>query len=288
MGDDLLRGGALMLLATVMFSVSDTMAKYVTAGLGVPPVELAAIRYGVFVGMASVPFLRRRRASLRTRRPGLQVLRGLGVGGSAIAFIASLGTLPIAEATAINFVTPLLITVLAIPVLGEVVRPASWAAVLVGFCGMLVVVRPGLGGFHPAAGLVLVSSLCWCVGMLVTRRMAGTERSDVTLFWTAATGLVLLLAALPFFLQPLGGRQVALCVAVGVVASLGQWFALLAYRQARATALAPLTYAQLIWSSLGGMLVFGTMPDRWVVVGAVVIAGSGLAVVRMERARVRG
>lgn len=286
MGDDLLRGGALMMLATVMFSVSDTMAKYVTTRLGVPPVELAAIRYAVFVGLAALPFLRRRRASLRSRRPGLQVLRGLGVVGSAITFIVSLGSMPIAEATAINFVTPLLITVLAIPVLGEVVRPAGWAAVLVGFCGVLIVVRPGLGGFRPAAGLVLVSSLCWCVAMLVTRHMAGTERSDVTLFWTAASGLAVLLCALPFFLVPLSGRQVALCLAVGVVASTGQWLALLAYRRARATVLAPLTYAQLIWSSVGGLVVFGAVPDRWVLVGAVVIAASGVAVVRIERARV--
>ena len=92
------------------------------------------------------------------------VIRGIGIVGSAIAFILSLGYLPVAEATAINFVTPLLITVLAIPVLGETVRPQGWAAVLVGFAGVLVVVRPGLGGLHPAALLVVLSSLCWCVG----------------------------------------------------------------------------------------------------------------------------
>ena len=283
MKDDLLPGILLMLGATVLFSTSDVMAKYVTES--VPAVELAVIRYAVFVLMAGVPFLRRRRPSLRSRRPGLQVLRGVGVAGSAIFFILSLGSLPVAEATAINFVTPLIITVLAIPVLGEVVRPAGWGAVAAGFVGVLVVVRPGLGGLHPAAGLVLVSSLFWCMAMLITRRMAGIDRTDVTLLWTAGTGFVLLAAALPFFLAPLGAGQLGFCILVGVVASGGQWCALLAYRRTRATVLAPLSYAQLIWSTGLGFLVFGTVPDRFVFVGAAIIAGSGLLVVQLERRR---
>lgn len=283
MQDNFLRGASFMLLATVLFSLSDAMAKFVTET--VPAVELAAIRYGVFVLLAAAPFLRHRRLSMRSRRPALQVLRGVGVVGSAVFFILSLGTLPIAEATAVNFVTPLLITVLAIPVLGESVRPRGWAAVALGFAGMLVVVRPGLGGFHPAAGLVLLSSLMWSVAMLVTRRLAGIDRTEVTLLWTAGTGLALLLAALPFFLRPMPPAMFGLCLLVGVVASGGQWLALLAYRQARASAIAPLTYAQLLWSSTLGWAVFGTAPDRWMLVGALVIAGSGLYVLQGERQR---
>ena len=182
MADNHLRGGALMLGATVLFSISDVMAKYLTERI--PAVEFATIRYAVFVVMAGSVLLRPGRASLRSRRPVLQVVRGVGVVGSAVAFILSLGSLPIAEATALNFITPLLITVLAIPVLGEVVRPQGWLAVLAGFAGMLVVVRPGLGGFHPAALLVVVSSLFWCMAMLVTRQLAGVDRSGVTLLWT--------------------------------------------------------------------------------------------------------
>lgn len=284
MADNLLRGGAFMLGATVLFSVSDTMAKYVTQS--VPAIEMATIRYAVFVAMAGSPLLGRRRTSLRSRRPMLQVVRGVSVVGSAVAFILSLGYLPIAEATALNFITPLLITVLAIPVLGETVSAQGWLAVLIGFLGMLVVVRPGMGGLHPAALLVVLSSLCWCVGMLVTRRLVGVDRSSVTLFWTASTGFVMLLCAVPFFLTPLTLRQVGFCLAVGVVASGGQWFAVLAYRYGRATVLAPLTYAQLIWSSVLGLAVFGTVPDRWTLIGAVIIAASGLYVVQLERRRV--
>jgi drug/metabolite transporter (DMT)-like permease len=284
MPDNFLRGGALMLAASLLFSLSDTMAKYITQS--VPTIELAAIRYTVFVLMAAAPLLRDRRVSMRSRRPKLQILRGLCLVGSALFFILSLAHLPIAEATAINFITPLLITALAVPVLGEVVRPQGWIAVVIGFIGMLVVVRPGLHGLHPSALLVLLSSLCWCVAMLVTRQLVGIDRSGVTVLWSAATGLILLLTLLPFFLAPMSWRLFGLCLTVGVVASSGQWLAILAYRYARATALAPLGYAQLIWSSVLGLIVFGSVPDHFVVIGAVIIALSGLYVVHLERVRV--
>jgi len=267
-----------MLAATLLFSLSDTMAKYITQS--VPAVQLAALRYAVFVIMAASPLLRSRRLSMRSRRPMLQVLRGVSVVGSALCFILSLAHLPIAEATAINFITLLLITALAVPVLGEVVRLQGWIAVLV--------VRPGVHGLQPAALLVLLSSLCWSVVMLVTRQLAGIDRSGVTLLWTAVTGLTLLTAVLPFFLAPMTWPLAGLSVALEVVASAGQWLAVLAYRHARATALAPLGYAQLIWSSVLGLLVFGSVPDRWVLVGAVIIALSGVSIVHLERARVAG
>ena len=273
-----------MLAATLLFSLSDTMAKYVTQS--VPAVELATIRYAVFVLMAASPLLRDRRVSLRSRRPMLQILRGIGVVGSALCFILSLAHLPIAEASAINFITPLLITALAVPVLGETVGAKAWVAVGVGFVGMLIVVRPGIHGLHPAALMVVLSSLFWSVAMLVTRMLAGVDRSSVTLLWTAMTGLVLLATVLPFFVAPMTGELAWLSIAVGVVASSGQWCAVLAYRHARATVLAPLGYAQLIWSSVLGLIVFGNVPDRYVVIGAVIIAFSGVYVVQLERVRV--
>ena len=273
-----------MLAATLLFSLSDTMAKYVTQS--VPTVELATIRYAVFVLMAASPMLRNHRVSMQSRRPMLQILRGVSVVGSALFFVLSLAHLPIADATAINFITPLLITALAVPVLGEVVRLQGWIAVVVGFLGVLIVVRPGSHGLQPSALLVLLSSLCWCIGMLVTRKLVGIDRSGVTLLWTAVTGFMLLLTVLPFFLAPMSWPLAGLCVAVGVVASTGQWLAVLAYRYARVTVLAPLTYVQLIWSSALGLVVFGALPDRWVLVGAVIIMLSGVYVVQLERTRV--
>lgn len=283
MRDDFMRGCAILLAATVMFSISDTMAKYLTESL--PPVEFAFFRYLVFVAMALIPYLRRNRPPAHSRRPSLQVVRAIGVVGSAICFILSLGTLPVAEATAINFITPLIITVFAIPVLGEVVTGRGWLAVLLGFVGMLVVVRPGAGAFHPAAGLVVLSSMFWATAILATRKLAAIDRSEVTLLWTSTIGFLAMAAALPFFWRPPSWTELVLCLAVGVVASAGQFGSVIAYRYARATALAPLTYLQLIWSSALGYLVFGSVPDRWIYVGALIIAASGLYIVRIERSR---
>lgn len=267
----------------MLFSTSDTMAKFLVGS--VPAVEIGWIRYSVFVVLAASPMLRDRRTSFRTRRPRLQVARGLGIVSSAIFFILSLGYLPIAEATALNFISPLLITLMAIPFLKEVVRWQGWIAIGVGFAGMLIVVRPGVGGLHPAAGLVLLSALSWCSAMIITRMMAGVERPVVTLFWTAVTGWTVLTLALPFSLARISPAHLALTLVVGVVASSGQFLAILAYRHAKPTTLAPITYAQLIWSAVLGYFTFGTVPDGWTVLGAVIIAASGFYVVGGERRR---
>ncbi len=285
MKENLLWGCACLIGATMLFSGSDTMAKYLVGSL--PAVEIAWIRYCVFVTIALLPMARDRRMSFHSRRPLLQIVRGLGIVGSALFFILSLGRLPIAEATALNFVTPLLITIVAIPVLKEVVRPKAWVAIGIGFAGMLVVVRPGVGGLHPAALLVLMSALCWCIAMIITRMMAGIERPLVTLLWTAVTGWVLLTLLLPFSLAALTWPQFGLALLLGLVASSGQFLAILAYRYAKPTILAPIGYAQLIWSATLGYLVFGNAPDRWVLIGAVIIALSGFYVVNSERTRQR-
>ncbi len=285
MTENPLRGIALMIGATIFFSLSDTMAKYLVGD--VPAVEIAWIRYLVFLLMALVPVLRQGRSGARTRKPVLQVARGLGIIISALFFILALASLPMAEAASFSFASPLFITLLAVPLLGERVGPGGWAAVLVGFAGVLVVARPGTGGFHPAAGLVLISSLGWAAAMIATRRMGGGERATATVLWTAATGLVVLTLLLPFSHGPLTLAQFGLALVIGVVASTGQWLAVLAYRHAGAAVLAPLSYGQLIWSSWFGFLVFATVPDRWTLVGAVFIIGSGLYTVQRERLRLR-
>lgn len=285
MTENPLRGIALMVVATICFSLSDAMAKHLVGHL--PAIEIAWIRYIVFVLMATTPMLRSRHASMRTRRPWHQVARGLGIVASSLTFIMALSSLPLAEAAAVSFASPLFITILAIPFLGELVGLRGWLAVILGFVGVLIVVRPGTGAFHPAALWVVASSLCWAVSMIVTRRMAGTERPAVTLLWTAGTGLVALTALLPFSLAPVTAGQLGFAIAIGMVASSGQWFAILAYRLAAASVLAPLSYGQLIWSSFFGFIAFGALPDGWTLVGAVIIIGSGLYTVQRERMRLR-
>ena len=280
-----LRGIGLMVAATICFSVSDALAKHLV--VSIPAIQIGWMRYVVFTIMATLPLLRGGRVSVRTRRPRMQAARGLGIVVSSIAFILGLSHLPLAEAAAVSFASPLFITLLAIPLLGEAVGPAGWTAVLVGFAGVLIVIRPGLSGFHPAAFLVLLSSLAWAGSMIVTRRMAGTERPAATVLWTAGTGLVALSVLLPWEVVPVSLGQAGFAVLLGLVASSGQFLAVWAYREANASVLAPLSYGQIIWSGILGYVAFGTTPDRWTLVGAAIIVASGLYAVNRERRRVR-
>ena len=283
--ENALRGIVLLILATVLFSMSDAMAKYLSATL--PAVEISWIRYGTFIVFAALLALPAGRRRLRVRSKLLQVIRGLMLVASAVLFILALPHLPLADAASIGFASPILITVLSVPMLHETVGIRRWAAVIVGFLGVLVVIRPGTGAFEPAALLVLGSSLAWAFATILTRRMAGADDAATTLLWSAVTGFVVLTILLPFqFVMPSFGAF-ALTLVLGIIASSGQYLMVLAYRHANASLLAPFSYSQLIWSTTLGYLVFGTFPDAWTGVGAAIIAASGLYTANRERIRAR-
>ena len=193
--DTPLRGVALLVVATVFFSVSDAMAKFLSQSL--PIVEIAWLRYVAFVVLAASLDMRSGPGRFRVRRPVLQVLRGLGLVGSAICFMLALQRMPMAETAAISFVSPALITILSIPILGEVVGVRRWVAVVVGMIGALVVMRPGTSAFQPAAVFALGCALCWSIASVLTRKISAAERATTTLLWSAVVGLVVLSAMLP-------------------------------------------------------------------------------------------
>ncbi len=285
-GDEPGRGILLQLAAVALFSVSDAMAKLL--GQSLPPVEIAWLRYLVFVALAAVPLMRRGGSGLlRSRAPLLQALRAVGVVGSAVFFILALRHLPLAEATAINFVSPAFITALSIVVLGEVVGWRRWSAIAVGLLGVLVVIRPGTEAFQPAALLPVLSSSFWALAAVITRRMAGVDPPATTLLWTAGIGFLLLSAVLPFGAVAPSAGQLGLGLLIGLVSSAAQWVVVLAYRAAPASVLAPFSYAQLITSTALGALLFGALPDRWTAMGAAVIIASGLYTAHRERVRAR-
>jgi len=275
----------LVIAAVVLFSLSDVLAKLLRESL--PAVEIAWLRYVTFAGLAAVLAARGRFAGLWPRRPGLQILRGLAVLGSAVLFITGLGYLPVAEATAINFVSPAFITALSIPFLGEAVGVRRWAAVLVGLLGVVIVIRPGAGAVQPAAAFPLLTALCWAVAIIATRRMGTSERAETTLLWTALIGLAVLTAWVPFDFVPPGARQIGIGLVLGVCASVGQYLVILAYGRAQASMLAPFSYVQLLSSTAIAYSVFGTIPDRVTLLGAAVIVLSGLYTAHRERIQAR-
>ncbi|HWK44547.1 MAG TPA: DMT family transporter [Stellaceae bacterium] len=283
--DDPLRAVGLLMSAMILFSCSDATAKYLAATL--PPIEVVWLRYLGFslLVLPAVVAAGRPGVVLRSRRPGLQLLRGLGILGSAIIFTAALQWLPMADATATSFVSPIFITALSIPVLGESVGLRRWAAVGVGLIGVLIVVRPGSEGFQPAMLLPILSAMSWACGIVLTRKMSGADNTITTLAYSGFSGLVVMTLLVPFYWEAPSWHQVLLGLLIGLVSTTAQWIVVMAYRYADASVLAPFSYTQLVWSVLLGFLIFGAIPDTLTFLGAGIIIASGLYTAHRERVR---
>ena len=278
------RGIALILASTIFLGASDVTAKYLSADL--PSIEIAWIRFLVFA-LIMVPAMMPGSPlyAMRTPRPGFQLLRGVALLSSSLFFISGLRYLPIAEASATGFVSPLFVTALSIVFLGEKVGLRRWLATAVGLLGVLVILRPGTSAFHPAAFFPLVSALGWACTLIMTRMMSGRERAATVMAYSSIAGVCILSALVPLVWVAPSRQDVLLGILIGVASTAGQWIVVLAFRYADASVLAPFSYTQLLWVSILGFLVFGELPDAWTVTGAILIVASGLYTAHRERVR---
>jgi drug/metabolite transporter (DMT)-like permease len=279
-----LRGITLLLVSSIFLGTSDATSKYLSTTL--PSIEIAWIRFLVFAAImvpAMVPgsplF------ALRTQRPRLQVTRGMALLGSSLLFISGLRFLPIAEASATSFVSPLFVTALSIFFLGEKVGLRRWFATAVGLLGVLIVLRPGTSAFHPAAFFPVVSAFAWACTLILTRKMSGQERTVVTMTYSSIVGFAVLCALVPLVWVTPSWHDILLGLIIGVASTAGQWIVVLAFRYADASVLAPFSYVQLLWVTFLGFVIFGEVPDVWTVVGAAFIVASGLYTAHRERVR---
>ncbi len=268
-----LRGVVLVVLALMSFSCSDCCAKYLSASL--PSVEIAWLRYAAFTLLAIVAVVSSGQAPV-TARPFLACFRGLAMFGSAIFFIMALGRMPIADATATSFSSPLIITLLAILVLGEKIPPWRWAMLGLGVIGMLLIVRPGTSAFNPAAIFALLCAFSWATGAVITRKMHDAELPLTLLFYTAIAGFTVSSVLLPFVWQSPTAAQWAIGTTMGGCTTLAHWLIIQAHRHAGASVLAPFSYTQLLWSTLFGIALFGTVPGTTTLLGAGIIIATGL------------
>ena len=283
--DKPLFGLLLIVCSTAFLASSDTMAKYL-ARSGMPPVEIAWIRFSVFVLiMLPMVLIPSGGKALRSSRPLLQVFRGLGLLGSSIFFIIGLSFLPIAEATATGFISPLFVTGLSVFFLGEKVGLRRWSATIVGLIGVLIIVRPGTAAFQPAAIFPIISALGWASALVLTRKMSGADRPITTMAYSAIVGFLVLSVFVPFYWTSPTPTQLAIGVAIGVSSTVGHWIVVLAFRYADASVLAPFSYVQLMWVTLLGFIVFSEIPDLWTFVGAAIIIASGVYTAHRERVR---
>ena len=278
------KGIALILASTIFLGASDVTAKYLSASL--PSIEIAWIRFLVFA-LIMVPAMVPGSPlyAMHTGRLGLQLMRGAALLASSLLFISGLRFLPIAEASATGFVAPLFVTALSIVFLGERVGVRRWLATAVGLIGVLIILRPGTGAFHPAAFFPIVSALAWAGTLIMTRMMSGKEAAITTMTYSSIAGVCILSMLVPLVWVAPSWHDVLFGVLIGVASTAGQWIVVLAFRYADASVLAPFSYTQLLWVSILGFLIFGEVPDIWTVVGAVFIVSSGLYTAHRERAR---
>jgi drug/metabolite transporter (DMT)-like permease len=276
-------GIGLMVLAILLFTVMDTIGKDLTARYAVPQVVWARYFFQFALMLLLIPRVGIKDL-VRTARPGTHVIRGLLLAASTICLIGAISFVPLADAYTITFTAPLLVTVFSIPLLGERVRWRRWSAVLAGFAGVLIVIRPGFGVTHWALALPLITALGFALYQILTRKVSAVpgESSLAMLFYLACVGTAIMTALVPFFWQPVAPVDWLAMTAMGALGGVGHLILIRALTIAPASLLAPFVYTQIIWALVLGYLVFGDVPDRWMLVGCAVIVASGLFVFYRE------
>ena len=273
----------LIVIASACFTSVDVTVKHLSQRYPVPLLVWA--RWGVQL-LLTLAILgpKLRWGLVRTNNLPLQLVRGAVLVGSGTCFFTALKFLPLAEATALNSTSPMLVTLMAGFFLGERLTKPRWAFIISGFIGMLVIVRPGTEVLNPAAFFALGAAGLYATFQILTRKLAG-EDLMVLLFYPCLVGTLLLSAVVPFFhysaWYPIS--DILLFIGIGVMGFLGHMLFIRAFQVASASAIAPFTYMQLIWSTLAGWVVFGSFPDGWTMAGIVVIAGSGIVLTWYER-----
>jgi drug/metabolite transporter (DMT)-like permease len=277
-----LKGIALMAAAIVIFALLDGLAKYVMQTL--PPPVAVFFRYFVALLLSMAIIERTRRpAIIVSRHPGWQIVRGLMLLASTYLNFAAITFLQLAQTAAISFTIPLWVCALSVPLLGEHVGLRRWAAVLVGFLGVLVIMRPGTMDFHWAMFMSLGAAFCGSIYNIATRKVGGRDRAETSLFYVGLVGSVVAVLPLPWFWQMPYGMQWPILLAMGLAGGFGHFLLIQAHRLAPASVLAPFIYTQIIWMILIGLIVFRDIPDLWTIIGAAIVIASGLFVFAREK-----
>jgi drug/metabolite transporter (DMT)-like permease len=281
---NMIRGILSMIAGGGALTISDAATKWLTASL--PIGEILFVR-ALIVAIIILLVVRRGGSfeALRIGRVRNVSTRAVLAVGSTFLIVSSLALLPLNEVIAILFVGPLFVAVLSGPLLGEQVSIHRWLAVLVGFTGMLIIVRPGSEAFQIAALLPVVAALVAATRDIVTRRISKTESSMGILFYSMVALTLAGLATAPFGWLPMDLEQVALAAFTGVMFGLGHYFIIEGYRYAEASVVSPYRYANLIWAVILGFLIWGEIPSIWVLAGAPLVVGSGLYILLHERSR---
>lgn len=269
-------GVVLMLLSCLILAVQDGLSKYLSSLY--PVLIVIWVRYltQLFLLLGSCA-PRQGWQLVKTQRPMLQLARGISLVSLSLCFFSSLIYLPIGEATAVLFLSPLFVVIFSALVLKESIKPVLWLCVVLGLLGVLMIVRPGGDLFRPAALLPLLAAVFLGIYQLLTRRLSATDSPVTSNFLTAVVGSLVTSALVPFVWQaPESWAHMLMMIALGSCSVIGHMLMTHAYGYASAATLSPFTYAQIVFAVLTGVLVFGHTPDAWALLGIAVIVGSGV------------
>jgi drug/metabolite transporter (DMT)-like permease len=275
-------GIAFVLGGTAAIAGMDALVKHASQEYSV--LQLTWMRFLVQTALllALVP-PRRSLAYLRTRRPGLQILRAALLLIASLAFFTALRFVPLAQANAIAFVAPLLITALSSPLLGESVGVRRWSAVVVGLLGMVIIIRPGVAVFHWALLMPLVMAIASALYHTTTPLLARSEDPTGTLYFAGIAGSVVLALAMPAVWQTPDWFGWIEMIGLGTLGTIGHFLLIAGFRRGEAAALSPFLYAHLLWASMLGAAFFDEVPDAWTVIGALILVCAGIYVYRREQ-----
>jgi drug/metabolite transporter (DMT)-like permease len=276
-------GITLMLSAMMFLPFLDVCAKFL-GRQGVPVVEIVWARMALGT-LFTLPFaLKATGASgLIPANPWFHVARASFLIAATGFFFWALRFLPIADTLSIFFVQPLVITALSPLVLGETVGPRRWAAVVAGFIGTLIIIRPGFQEFNPGMALALGAGVSLAIYMLLTRSISGKAPAMVTTFHTSLAGTVLASAAVVFVWRTPTAPQWGLMALLALIAALGHYLVVKAYDHAEASLLAPLAYTEMIMAVAAGWWFFGDFPDRWTFLGVGILIACAIYISLRER-----
>jgi len=283
-GNNTRLGIALMIAVSVVFASQDGISRHLAAEYNVFMVVM--IRYWFFAAFVITIAARKAggvRAAARTRQPVVQGLRGLLLAAEICVMVTAFTVLGLVESHAVFAAYPLLVAALSGPILGEHVGRRRWAAIGVGFVGVLFILKPGLGVFDPAAVIPLASAIMFAVYGLLTRYVARDDSTATSFFWTGTSGAVAMTFVGVWFWEPMTAPDWAWMGALCLTGALGHWLLIRTYEVAEASAVQPFAYFQMVFAALVGITVFGEVLEVNVIIGAGIIVGAGLFTLWRER-----
>lgn len=284
-----LLGILFMCVASTLFPIMNGLVKLLGSTYAPEQIVWARIvSHLVFVLMVFLPTAGL--AVFRTRRPGSQFIRSMMQLMSTSMFFFGVQFIPLADAAAISFMGPFIVTLLAVPLLGERISGARLVAVLVGFCGVLVVIRPGSEVFQWHSLLVVGSATCYALYQIFTRRVAGLDSPATSALYSALLGAAVLSVLMPFRWKatPETVIDVVLLASLGILGGIGHYCVARAMTYAPANVISPFMYFQMIGSVLVGWLLFHHLPDIYTWIGAAILIASGLYIGWRETRERRG